>query len=102
MDAIVTNLFPNTARLRNLSYSSNLYCKVEWKTVEKGSIERINVQESNKLRLLGCIPVMVMSDICRVKTDLSTKHDFEVKGECPSDPGGYFIVKGKERVSFTY
>jgi len=101
VDASITKLFPNTARLRNLTYSAALYCRVEWKTIGKGKLEKIHVDETKRCRLLGHIPVMVMSDYCRVKTDLKCKKDFEVKGECASDPGGYFIIKGKERVSYT-
>jgi DNA-directed RNA polymerase beta subunit len=99
VDATITKVFPNMARLRNLSYSANLHCRLEWKTLMKGKAETIHTDESNRYRFLGCVPVMVMSDNCRIKTDLSCKEDFERNGECSSDPGGYFIVRGKERVS---
>ena len=38
------------------------------------------------------MPVMVRSSLC----SLNTGDDYE-KGECPHDPGGYFIVNGREK-----
>ena len=46
--------------------------------------------------LIGRIPIMLRSRKCwlRGKSDRELE---EVK-ECPYDPGGYFIVKGVEKV----
>lgn len=41
--------------------------------------------------IIGRIPVMVKSDLCWMK-------DAE-KGDCDFDHGGYFLVKGAEKVS---
>lgn len=41
--------------------------------------------------IIGSVPVMVKSDLCWMK-------DFE-KGDCDFDHGGYFIIKGAEKVS---
>jgi RNA polymerase beta subunit. len=63
---------------------------------------------TNKLKvciiLLYCLfyrmPIMLRSSNCV----LSGKSQFELAkmNECPHDPGGYFIVKGQEKVRFVY
>jgi DNA-directed RNA polymerase III subunit RPC2 len=44
------------------------------------------------------MPIMLRSSNCV----LAGKSQFELAkmNECPHDPGGYFIVKGQEKVSF--
>jgi len=44
------------------------------------------------------MPIMLKSSHCV----LTGKSEYELSklNECPHDPGGYFIVKGQERVSF--
>jgi len=44
------------------------------------------------------MPIMLRSSNCV----LSGKSQFELAkmNECPHDPGGYFIVKGQEKVRF--
>ena len=44
------------------------------------------------------MPIMLRSSNCV----LSGKSQFELAkmNECPHDPGGYFIVKGQEKVTF--
>ena len=46
------------------------------------------------------MPIMLRSSNCV----LSGKSQFELAkmNECPHDPGGYFIVKGQEKVRFVY
>jgi len=45
---------------------------------------------------LGSIPIMVHSKLCILRNLDSTK--LSELGECPYDQGGYFIIKGKEKV----
>ena len=45
---------------------------------------------------LGSIPIMVHSRLCLLRNLDSTK--LSELGECPYDQGGYFIIKGKEKV----
>jgi DNA-directed RNA polymerase III subunit RPC2 len=48
--------------------------------------------------LLYRMPIMLRSSNCV----LTGKSQFELAkmNECPHDPGGYFIVKGQEKVRF--
>ena len=86
-------IFPNDARVRNLDYLSDLSLDAVWK--EKRRNERINETHYHNLNI-GKIPIMVRSKYC----SLNGKTDAEriaVK-ECEFDQGGYFIIKGGEKV----
>ena len=65
---------------------------------EKSMVSR-NVQKTTVLIekiYLGKFPVMVQSNFCILK-GLSPYTRFQM-GECRNDPGGYFIIDGKEKV----
>ncbi|KAF0991447.1 hypothetical protein HZS_6138, partial [Henneguya salminicola] len=75
-------------RLRDLTYSAPIHVDIEY--IRNNSlIERKNI-------FIGKIPIMLKCSHCV----LYQKNDHELKNvtECPLDPGGYFIVKGVERV----
>lgn len=90
-DGAIEKLYPNEARLRNLSYSAPLYLQM---SVVVGEEEK-EPQEAK----IGQLPVMIKSDICNL-TEL-TDEEMVKYGEDPLDPGGYFIVNGTERVVMT-
>ncbi|EUD64425.1 DNA-directed RNA polymerase III subunit RPC2 [Plasmodium inui San Antonio 1] len=85
---IETNLTPQICRQRDLTYSAPIYVDVEY---VKGS----NIIRKNNVEI-GRLPVMLRSDICILNN--KTEEELMKLGECPYDPGGYFIVKGTERV----
>lgn len=90
-DGAIENLYPNEARLRNLSYSAPLY-------LQMSVVENDEEKEPQEAKI-GQLPVMIKSEICNLR-ELS--EDEMVKyGEDPLDPGGYFIVNGTERVIMT-
>ncbi|TGC11344.1 DNA-directed RNA polymerase subunit B'' [Methanolobus halotolerans] len=90
-DGAIEKLYPNEARLRNLSYSAPLYLQM---SVVEGEEEK-EPQEAK----IGQLPVMIKSNICNLQ-DL-TDEEMVKYGEDPLDPGGYFIVNGTERVVMT-
>ncbi|AEH60373.1 RNA polymerase beta subunit [Methanosalsum zhilinae DSM 4017] len=90
-DGAIERLYPNEARLRNLSYSAPLYLEM---SVVKGETET-EPQETK----IGQLPVMIKSNICNLK-ELNDEEMVQ-SGEDPLDPGGYFIVNGTERVVMT-
>ena len=102
----VTPMYPNDARLRNLTYACSLYCDLlatftmkEWpKSDPEGAGEPIVTTSQRTLPHVhvGRIPVMVGSDTC-LMSDLPEKTPREF-GECSQDVGGYFIIQGGERV----
>ena len=94
-------LLPNEARLRNLTYSSPLYCDVSiicLNIIEEstGEIKENFLKDEHQKILLGRIPIMLRSRFCVL--DKLLPIDLVRVGECPLDPGGYFIVNGSEKV----
>ena len=95
-----TKMYPNEARLRNFTYSSNIYVDVRMKAYELFSEGLTNVRESNLITfnniLLGKLPIMVSSKAC-VLNGLSNQPKIYYE-ECKYDEGGYFIINGSEKV----
>jgi DNA-directed RNA polymerase II subunit RPB2 len=84
---------PNDARRRNLTYDAAIHLDiVETFTEEDGSVETT----THRKVMIGRTPVMLRSSICNLSS--MTANERLLVGECPNDPGGYFVIKGKERV----
>ncbi|KAI3386255.1 hypothetical protein SNEBB_000353 [Seison nebaliae] len=86
-------LFPNEARLRNLSYTSPLYVDVVKRTIEN---EQVTGTKHMEMQSIGRIPVMLKSKFCRLAS--INRVELMEANECPLDPGGYFIINGSEKV----
>jgi len=80
-------MFPNEARLTNATYAFTVSADLE--VVGESTITVPNV-------LVATIPAMVRSTMCLLSGMPPTAR-FEM-GECRNDPGGYFIMEGKEKV----
>ena len=90
-------MYPNDARLRNLTYSSPIYSNV--KCVYKIYNENSQIEEVNKpsiKALHGKIPIMLHSNYCILKKQIGKV--LQQYGECMYDTGGYFIITGQEKV----
>jgi DNA-directed RNA polymerase beta subunit len=83
-------IMPNEARLRNLTYSAPIFIEVV--PVIRGIEKRASFGEV----FIGELPIMARSDLCYIKT--MSKQQLVEEGEDADDPGGYFIIKGVERV----
>ena len=92
-------MFPSEARIRKLTYSSSLYVDIHHKTLktnfETGKVEEIRHPDILSFSL-GKMPIMVGSKFC-VLSQQSNMTKVEM-GEGEYDLGGYFIVKGSEKV----
>ncbi|MBD3159723.1 MAG: DNA-directed RNA polymerase subunit B [Candidatus Lokiarchaeota archaeon] len=88
-------LYPNEARIRDLTYAAKLY--LEMTPVRKdGSVST----RMETLRIyVGDLPIMLRSEKCLLH-GMSDEELIE-HGEDPKDPGGYFIINGSERVLVT-
>jgi len=80
-------IFPYEARLRDLTYSAPVYLEISIKKDEQVDSETVEI---------GRIPIMVKSKICN--TFGLSKQDLLANYHDPFDTGGYFIIKGNERV----
>lgn len=87
-------LYPNYCRERNLTYDALVTCSIK-ETITNLLTEKETVTIHTNVPLFR-IPMMLRCERCnlhKLHTDDRIK-----KGECENDPGGYFIIKGKERV----
>ena len=80
-------IMPSDARLRNLTYSAPITLEL---TVRKED------QVDSEIVEIGRIPIMVKSKYCN--TSGMSKEELIANYQDPKDPGGYFIIKGNERV----
>ena len=91
-------MYPNDARLRNLTYASNIFCDIEIEYFVKESPEdkpKVYSKMFTKINL-GRIPIMLQSKICVLNN--VTPEVKKQMGECQHDQGGYFVVDGLEKV----
>jgi DNA-directed RNA polymerase II subunit RPB2 len=89
-------MFPNDARLRNMTYGITVHYDVEVDFIYYvGDEKKEHNMVLNKI-YLGRFPIMLQSNLCILKS-LSKEVRFNM-GECRNDYGGYFIIDGKEKV----
>ncbi|KAL5731648.1 DNA-directed RNA polymerase [Ranunculus cassubicifolius] len=94
---------PRHARLQKMTYASKIKVELDFKVYtplhessdkfKTGTETRVNekVHSHEKIEILvGSLPVMVKSKLCWMSS--------ERKGECEFDQGGYFLIKGAEKV----
>ncbi|MBI4020121.1 MAG: DNA-directed RNA polymerase subunit B'' [Candidatus Aenigmarchaeota archaeon] len=86
-DGSTRTIYPNEARIRNLTYAAPVY--VDIMPIVNG------VQEKSERVHIGNMPIMVKSQLCN--TSGMSPGELTERGEDPKDPGGYFIVNGTER-----
>jgi DNA-directed RNA polymerase II subunit RPB2 len=97
-------LFPNEARLRNLTYGTTIYVdifiRVTYTTIENNlPMSRVILEDTITNYPLFKIPVMLHSSLCSLNGKSSAF--LQQAGECPHDHGGYFIVDGSEKILIT-
>ncbi|KAJ7482266.1 hypothetical protein B0H11DRAFT_2022402 [Mycena galericulata] len=86
-EAIDKKVTPHECRLRDITYSAPIMVTIHY-TRGKNIVQRtVNI---------GRLPIMLRSSKCV----LTGKNDAQLARmtECPLDPGGYFVVKGTEKV----
>ena len=93
-------MYPNEARLRNMTYGTTIHYNVDCEMVQYNEEGNKNII-SHKIEkiYLGRFPIMLHSDLCVLK-DLPREVRFNM-GECKNDLGGYFIIQGKEKTVVT-
>ncbi|MFB6267498.1 MAG: DNA-directed RNA polymerase subunit B'', partial [Halodesulfurarchaeum sp.] len=89
-------LYPQEARLRNITYSAPVFMEMSIK--RGGEEEEIELLDSTETKV-GRMPIMVGSKKCNIAG--FTEQELIEIGEDPVDPGGYFIINGSERVLMT-
>lgn len=95
---VIQYILPNEAMIRDLTYSSvfSINISTHHFTVDDDGVENILEEKHYNKIPIARIPMMVGCSKCNL-SGLSKEQQME-KGQCENDPGGYFIIKGKERV----
>jgi DNA-directed RNA polymerase II subunit RPB2 len=91
-------MFPQEARLRNFTYSSQMMTDLNIKIIRRygDDLQEVNVQHKKLPNIhIGKLPIMLRSSVCILK-QYSTMEN-HITGECRHDPGGYFIINGSEK-----
>ena len=90
-------MFPQHARLRNMTYSSKLVATItqiqEITDIATDTVTTKVIGQPEYEYPITNLPIMVRSKYC----SLNLKKGYN-KSECEYDPGGYFIVNGSEKV----
>eukprot|EP00882_Tetradesmus_deserticola_P012358 GHRQ01013098.1.p1 GENE.GHRQ01013098.1~~GHRQ01013098.1.p1 ORF type:complete len:261 (+),score=113.94 GHRQ01013098.1:244-1026(+) len=83
---------PQQCRLRDITYAAPIYVDIEY---TRGR-EIVSRKGPGQAVRIGRMPLMLRCNRCL----LHNKNESELYklGECPLDPGGYFIVRGTEKV----
>jgi DNA-directed RNA polymerase II subunit RPB2 len=96
-------LFPNEARLRNLTYASQVYAdiivKITYTSAAGAVLDLSPPAETFQKWPLFKIPIMLHSRYCILNN--KPREFLKEVGECPYDNGGYFIIDGAEKVLIT-
>lgn len=86
-------IYPQETRRRDLNYDAAICCDITETLYED---EKIIEQTVHRRITIGRTPIMLRSDRCNL-TNLTKLECIKV-GECEHDSGGYFIIRGNERV----
>ena len=97
-------MYPNEARIRNMTYGITIHYDVEVEffirdpDAATGSLAPTESTSTTILPkvFMGRFPIMLFSDLCLLK-GMPKDVRFEM-GECKNEYGGYFIIDGKEKV----
>ncbi|KAJ3742965.1 hypothetical protein DFH05DRAFT_1498772 [Lentinula detonsa] len=87
VETIDKRVTPHECRLRDITYAAPIIVTVQYTRGKKIVQRNVNI---------GRLPIMLRSNKCV----LTGKDEKELARmiECPLDPGGYFVVKGTEKV----
>ena len=96
----LTNITPNIARLRNLTYDVGIYTTINYvykKEIVSNDETKVEETFSKDENIKLCnVPLMLNTKYC-VLYKKTEKERIDL-GECSLDVGGYFIVNGSEKV----
>ena len=99
----VRRMFPNEARLRNLTYAAqfnaDILIRVTFTKAGARGYESEVVEKTLSGFPLFRLPILLRSSLCA--TSVVDPFRQEEMGECRNDYGGYFIIGGAEKILIT-
>ena len=93
-DYVSTKMTPQQCRLRDMTYSAPISVDVEYTRGREIQVRR--GKHGQGAIPIGRMPLMLRSERCALNG--KSEEEMAQLGECPLDPGGYFIIKGAEKV----
>ncbi|KAK3019474.1 hypothetical protein RJ639_005158 [Escallonia herrerae] len=88
----VRGVNPHECRLSETTYAAPICVNIVY---SNGSHGQLPVMKREKA-IIGRMPIMLRS--CRCVLYEKDEEELARRGECPLDPGGYFVMKGTEKV----
>ncbi|KAF2168064.1 hypothetical protein M409DRAFT_21511 [Zasmidium cellare ATCC 36951] len=85
---VQTEVTPNECRLRDMTYAAPIYVDFVYPR-QSGNVRKTDV-------LIGRMPMMLRSSKCVLNG--RSESELAWLNECAVDPGGYFVVRGQEKV----
>ncbi|KAL1218047.1 DNA-directed RNA polymerase III subunit 2 [Cardamine amara subsp. amara] len=83
---------PHMCRLADMTYAAPITFSIEY---VHGSHGQTSISAKDNV-IIGRMPIMLRS--CRCILSGKDEEELARLGECPLDPGGYFVIKGTEKV----
>ena len=90
----IKKMYPHDARSMRITYDIPIYCDIT--TIMENTLTKSRDINHSERVLLARVPLMLHSSKCSLYN--ANKKERMKHFECPNDPGGYFIINGKERV----
>jgi DNA-directed RNA polymerase II subunit RPB2 len=95
---VVQYILPSEAMIRDLTYSSVFSVNISTKHFILDDNEQETIIEEKKYTKIPIARIPMMVGCSKCNLSLMSKDQQIERGQCANDPGGYFIIKGKERV----
>ena len=102
----VRRMFPNEARIRNMTYAATYRAKIDVvitfsriDPADPSNVQKISKTIEFRDYPLFRIPILLRSKLCA--TNNAGRNLLYEMGECRNDQGGYFIIDGSEKVLIT-
>jgi len=87
-DGSMNKILPFEARIRQITYEAPITLEL--------FVEQDGIRKDPVIAELGSLPIMLKSNACYLSK--MGGRDLIENGEDPTDPGGYFVINGTERV----
>lgn len=95
---IVQHILPSEAMLRDLTYSSVMSVNISTVHFTRNDDGAMQVLEEKMHTKVAIARIPMMVGCCKCNLNQLSPAEREQAGHCVNDPGGYFLIKGKERV----
>lgn len=89
IDGVTEKLSPHKCRLSDITYAAPIFVNIVYSGQSQTALSKKDV-------VIGRMPIMLRSSSCVLYG--KDEEELAKLGECPLDPGGYFIIKGTEKV----